>query len=219
MIPTLLRLWARNSQTPSLTLITASWIEEPDRILHRVSTNGGSDGSFLADVLRLVESYKEEQCKKEELEYRAHWVFSSEMEETLPPSLSKAASLSSGGSDPETETYEYTYEFYSNRGELQVSPNYPDKNWESILSSMMQAVLQGYGREGAGKWKTTLHENAEAVCRYMLWYDNVVTGRRSVPVNSPRVRLLELDRSCRLWSVSGLRLERAPIFGLRRTRG
>ncbi|OIW30797.1 hypothetical protein CONLIGDRAFT_630720 [Coniochaeta ligniaria NRRL 30616] len=213
-----LDLSARGRGAPDLTLITASWIEEPDRILRRVTRNGGADDSFLADVLRKVDNEPLRDHIKAELRERTHWVFCSEDQATSsspPTSPGPLSPVSSNESFTDSQSYFYAFEFSSTHEDI--SPNYRDTSWESVLSSIIREVLRGYGEKDVGQWKKTLHNNLEAVCDYILWYD-VLTGRRSVHVDSQRVCLLELDRSSHLWSAAGLQLQRPPYFGGLRVR-
>ncbi|KAH8907732.1 hypothetical protein BR93DRAFT_562421 [Coniochaeta sp. PMI_546] len=196
-----------------LTLITASWIEEPDRILRRVTLNGGADESFLADVLDKVNDLPFTDDAKLKLRERTHWVFCSteDKSDMLSPPNSPSLWLPlSRWSDTVPEDYSYAFEFSSLIED--VSPDYRDTKWASILSGIIREVLGGYGGKEVGQWKKTLHDNAEAVCEYILRYDTL-TGRRVVHVDSRHVCLLELDRSSRLWSVPGLQLQRPPYHG------
>lgn len=112
----------------------------------------------------------------------------------------------------DTDAEAYCYAFVFSPGIEDFSPDYRDMSWASILSGIIREVLGGYGQKEVGQWKKTLHDNAEAVSEYILWYDSL-TGRRVVQVDSRHVCLLELDRSSRLWSIPGLQLQRPPYHG------
>ncbi|KAJ9160544.1 hypothetical protein NKR19_g3156 [Coniochaeta hoffmannii] len=189
-------------------LITASWLAEPDRILRRLTSNGGTDNSFLYDVLRLVDAYAGPEDKKAELKRRVHWVFCAEQTEVGSP-LSAMGPMSPGPDREETDpdSYSFAFEFFEHHEDP--SPNFQDTEWEYVLSSMIREVLKGYGQSQVGPWKKTLHDNAEAVSEYILWCDPLSGGRRA-HVDSHHVCLLVRDRSSRLWSMPWLRLEQAP---------
>ena len=210
-------------------LITASWLAEPDRILRRLTSNGGTDNSFLYDVLRLVDVYDGPEKQKTELGRRVRWVFCAEEIVVNSPSTAvrpvspgpmtprprpiSPRSVSPGPvlrADTDADSYSFAFQFFEHHEDP--SPDFRDREWEYVLSSMIREVLEGYGQTQVGPWKKTLHDNAEAVCEYILWHDPL-SGVRRTGVDSHHVCLLVRDRSSRLWSMPSLQLEQAPDTG------
>jgi hypothetical protein len=172
--------------TANLVLITLSWLEEPDKIFRRVTLNGGSDKSFLEDILRKID------------------------EESVPNLTNDdkvekiKADCKSNISSRFNKNVSYIYEFLLHRNED--SPSFRDQSWKVPTRDIMQEILKQYGQEIENGWKQSIHMNAVAVRSIILW-DDIFTGLRSFRIDSKRVYLLELDRSTELWTTMALRLQ------------
>jgi hypothetical protein len=223
VLPVFYRLELPSRRNADPILITTSWLEEPDRILRRITTNGGTDSSFVADVLHLVDRQPEDpvfNMAKATLKSGACSVLCCDAEVDSPPPSPPEALGSPSPSSPrglrrqqrqqrQSETDLYHYDISPIGVYPNMSPNAPAM-WRHVLKGIVKEVLEGYKEEQPGSWKRMLHDNAEAVHKYLFWF-NVLSGRRETRVNSSCIRVVELDRGSRLWFADGVQLQRVPV--------
>jgi hypothetical protein len=168
--PALDSLWDANERTPTMTLITASWLEEPDSILRRLATNGRTDCSFLIDVLRLANSFPGDVTDRANIREEAFWVFCCADEDAVDPdSDSENASVPqalSGSPRVDMSTSEGSYDYHRFPRNKRWRPSPFGNTWLPTISNIIDQVLQSYAQARAGSWKKTLHDNAEAVRDY-----------------------------------------------------
>lgn len=181
-----------NSEKPtaSFVLVTRLWLEEPGRILCRAALSGGTDDSFLRDILGKVDKKTVPLGWRNDDEFEQ---FKARFEDYIRGKFC----------DPG-----FTYTFRHRHYDFSFGPS-PKAYYTSTdraLLNIMRTVLKEYGREGVGSWKETLHLNAAAVCDLILWHHEETRDRESI-IDVDCICPLELDRSTVLWTMTGLHLD------------